>query len=264
MAPTIKKITLTTQELNTNISVNGFVFLPSSKEVKTMALFTHGYTSHKSSVINWCMRLSEAGVACIVFDLPGHYLGTFSELESFDDFEKCAPNLFLRAYECLAEQLAGQQLSEWNLVLGGHSLGALLALKASTLEGLNANKSQHIVCVGFGLPPRGLTHVFDTPFYKATLDMRRQLVSPAINPDIMFPWIKDQKEQVKLTGKHIVLITGKDDVVVGKTGTELLAEYLKEQGNEITLEKPNSLGHHLPENAASHIKKALKDLALLS
>ena len=116
-----------------------------------------------------------------------------------------------------------------------------------------------MVAVGFGLPPQGVTHIFNTPFYKSTLAVRAQLVSEAINPDNTFPWIKEEKEALNLTHKSIYLLTGEDDVVVGKDGTERLKDQLLALGNDVVLEKPSKLAHHVPENAAPHIKKWLKD-----
>lgn len=244
--------------------INGFTFIPDNSKVKTMAVITHGYTSHKGSILSWCIRLCESGVSCILFDLPGHYIGTFSEVSSLDSFKKGAPELFIKAHNKLSQSIEANDLSDWKLMLGGHSLGALLSLKASTYPELNKQKSQHILCVGFGLPPKGITHVFDTPFYKSTLNIRGQLVSPAISPDVIFPWIKEEKENLSLTSKNIILLTGEDDVVVGKDGTELLAKSLEELGNDVQIEKPLKLPHHLPENAAPHIKKILKDIGLFS
>ena len=245
-------------------TINGFTFIPTDSEVKTIAVITHGYTSHKGSILSWCIRLCESGVSCVLFDLPGHYIGTFSEVQSLESFQNGAPELFIKAYSKLKEAITDTDLSKWKLVLAGHSLGALLSLKASTYPELNQQKSQYILCVGFGLPPKGVTHVFDTPFYKSTLNIRGQLVSPAISPDVIFPWIKEEKEKLNLVNKNIILLTGEDDVVVGKDGTELLAESLKAQGNNVLLEKPLKLPHHLPENAAPHIKKILKEQGLLT
>jgi predicted esterase len=244
--------------------INGFTFIPENTIIKTMAVITHGYTSHKGSLLNWCIRLCESGVRCVLFDLPGHYIGTFSEVDNFDSFKKGAPELFVKAYNKLQVDIPDSDLNSWKLVLGGHSLGALLSLKASTYPELNQQKSQHVLCVGFGLPPKGVTHVFDTPFYKSTLNIRGQLVSPKISPDVMFPWIKEEKEKLSLENKNIILLTGEDDVVVGKDGIELLANSLTEQGNNVQIEKPLKLPHHLPENAAPHIKKILRDLGLLT
>src|SRR5690606_26545950 len=95
-----------------------------------IALLCHGYTSHKGSILTWASRLAEEGMSTIIFDVPGHYLGNFSEVESFDDFKNYAHELFAEAFE-----LGQAELSHTidGVVLGGHSLGALLALKAMQL-----------------------------------------------------------------------------------------------------------------------------------
>jgi alpha-beta hydrolase superfamily lysophospholipase len=228
MSITISKMHLNYQEADKQRQVEGFLFLPENFECQSLGLFTHGYTSHKVSILSWCNRLAESGMACALFDLPGHYLGTFNEIDSFEAFKEIAPQLFVKAAKKLSEAILvkqpQQEMNDWTLVLGGHSLGALLALKASTLPELNNYFNQHLMCVGFGLPPRGMTHVFESPFYKATLEIREQLVSPALKPSVILPWIKEQKEQLKLENKSIFLLTGDDDVVVGKEGTELLAK----------------------------------------
>lgn len=200
----------------------------------------------------------------MLFDLPGHYLGGFTEVSNFNDFRDNAPLMFEDGLELLLEILQvtlGHKIEaeETNLILGGHSLGALLSLKACELDCFSGFKRNQVVAVGFGLPPQGVTHIFDTPFYKSTLAVRAQLVSQAINPDVIFPWIKEEKENLSLTHKYVYLLTGEDDVVVGKDGTERLRDQLASLGNEVVLEKPAKLAHHLPENAAPHIKKWLKD-----
>jgi hypothetical protein len=48
-------------------------------------------------------------------------------------------------------------------------------------------------------------------------------------------------------------------MVVGKDGTQRLAQQMIDQGNEVVLEMPQKLPHHLPEGAAPHIKKFLKE-----
>lgn len=259
MTVKIEKITLPYHEQNNLIEVNAFVFLPSQKEVNTISLFTHGYTSLKSSILNWSLRLAEEGVAGVLFDLPGHYLGSFTEVQDFENFKTEAPKLFATALKSLQKMRPSLDPSSTKLIIGGHSLGALLSLKAISLEELQAFATRQVCAVGFGLPPQGVTHIFDTPFYKSTLAIRGQLVSPAIGPDIMFPWIKEEKEALDLTGESIYLLTGEDDVVVGKDGSERLRDQLSQLGNSVVLEKPSKLAHHLPESAAPHLKKWLKD-----
>lgn len=251
---------------------NALVIVPgeNAKKVNTIGLFTHGFTSHKASILNWPLRLAEDGIPCILFDLPGHYLGTFSEVHSFDAFKENAPLMFASAIESLKEVLDTNQIDfdcnpkETKLIIGGHSLGALLSLMALETDKIREFSTKQCVAVGFGLPPQGVTHVFDTPFYRSTLKVRGQLVSPALNPDIIFPWIKEEKEKLDLMGEDIYLLTGEDDVVVGKDGTERLAAQLESAGNRVVVEKPKKLGHHLPENAAPHIRKYLRDLGFFN
>jgi predicted esterase len=54
------------------------------------------------------------------------------------------------------------------------------------------------------------------------------------------------------------LITGKDDIIVGEDGSEQLRDHLLSLGNQVSLDRPNKLSHHLPENAASIIKQFVK------
>lgn len=252
-----------------NTRTNVFYFLPEPhEEIKsTWAIFTHGYTADKSSILNWPIRLTEAGVSCALFDLPGHYLGTFSEAENFDYFKDHAHELFYTAFKGLSEQFEQEfplnihqkDPGELKVVLGGHSLGGLLSLKALTLAGF-ADYDKQAVCVGLGMAPKDVVHLFDTPFYKSTLKVREQLVSPALKPDHVFPWIKDEKENLNITGKTVHLVTGIDDVVVGDDGTERLQEILIAKGNTVTIEKPSKLPHHEPQMAAAHVKKHLKKI----
>lgn len=220
-----------------------------------LALLCHGYTSHKSSILSWASRLAEEGLPTLIMDIPGHYLGNFSEVESFNDFKLYAHELFAEAFEAACEHLDHAPNS---VLLGGHSLGALLSLKALALPAF-AGLEKFCIAVGIGMPPEEAVHIFDTPFYKSTLRLREQLVSPELKPDNVFPWIKSEKENLVITREHIHLITGEDDMVVGDNGMERFANYLSECGNIVTSEKPKKLAHHIPENAAPHVKKALKE-----
>ncbi|PIP93181.1 MAG: hypothetical protein COW00_10980 [Bdellovibrio sp. CG12_big_fil_rev_8_21_14_0_65_39_13] len=251
---------------------HALIFLPdpASEVKKGFGIFTHGFTSHKGSILNWPVRLAEEGLACILFDLPGHYLGNYSEVESLEEFISEAPKLFAHAMSELKNSFTEHfplydhylDDSDFTVALGGHSLGALLSLHAISLPAFHSYKRIGI-CVGLGMPPEGVTHLFDTPFYKSTLQVRAQLVSPALNPDVVFPWIKKDKEELELSGERLHFITGEDDLVVGKTGTEQLVESLRAKGNDVSIEKPAKLAHQLPEMAAAHVKKFLKDFGLL-
>lgn len=259
------KISYLDQDLNT------LVFLPSidTTPVKAFGIFTHGYTSHKSSILSWGTRLAEEGIANIIFDQPGHYLGTYSEVKSFDEYKEHAPHLFKVAYEELHQSFSDEfplvdataENGEYKVILGGHSLGALLSLLALESDDFNGFDAMSL-CVGLGMPPEGVTHIFDTPFYKSTLNVRRQLVSPTISPEVIFPWIKERKGELELNDSRIHFITGADDVVVGKEGTQLMVDYLQ-GNNQVTYERPTKLAHHMPELAAPHIKKFLKDEGII-
>lgn len=264
----IIKETLPYKDQHTNV----FYFLPDTDEtiISTWAIFTHGYTSDKSSILNWPLRLAESGVACALFDLPGHYLGNFSEVDNFEDFKVLAPQLFEAAFSALKKHFKEEfplnehqtEAGELKLVLGGHSLGSLLAIKALELPAFN-DYEKRAVCVGLGMAPKDVVHLFDTPFYKSTLKVREQLVSKALHPDFMFPWIKEEKKNLTITGETVHLITGDDDLVVGKDGMERLAEALEARGNKATFERPLKLPHHEPQMAAPHIKKYLKTIGWL-
>lgn len=239
-----------------NTIVNALAFIPHTENIKSdkFAIFTHGFTSHKASILNWAARVAEENIPSIIFDQPGHFLGSFHDVESFEVFKQDAPELFKSAFNFLKSKFpdGGQEV-----VIGGHSLGALTSLIA--LERELFEVPVKCICVGFGLPPEGVTHIFNTPFYKSTLHLRGQLVSEKLNPDIVFPWIKEKKEELEVSRKTIHFITGEDDVVVGKEGSELLAQALRNLGNDVSIEKPKRLAHHAPELAAPHIKKFLKD-----
>jgi predicted esterase len=236
--------------------IHALAFIPEGEfpAPKALGVFSHGYSSHKGSLLNWPIRLAEEGMPSVIFDLPGHYLGGFSEVTNFESFQTSSPKLFLKAYKKLRE-LSNTDPSE--VVLGGHSLGASFALMASKLEGFAHLKST-VVCVGLGLLPVGAKHIFTSSFYKSTLNVRSQLVSPELHPDIVFPWINETKKNFKITGKRIHFITGADDLVVGEGGSERMVENFKAQGNEVSLDIPPKLAHHQPEFAASFIKKFLK------
>lgn len=256
---------------------NALVFLPEMENgfdesalKPTFALLTHGYTADKSSILNWPIRLSEAGIAAIVFDLPGHYLGNYSEVEDFAHFKLHGHELFVDAFntlkECFLEEYPGHSkmlaTDTLKIVFAGHSLGAMLSLKAMGLPSFSEYKKISIA-VGLGMAPKNVVHLFDTPFYKATLRIREQLVSKALKSDNVFPWIKEEKEHFDLHEQTIHLITGVDDLVVGEDGMERFAAVLSAKDNKVTFEKPSKLPHHEPQLAAGYVKKHLKKIGWL-
>jgi pimeloyl-ACP methyl ester carboxylesterase len=248
---------------------NVMYFLPDldGNILPTFAILTHGYTADKSSIINWAIRLSEAGVSCALFDLPGHYQGNYSEVKDFGYFKVHAHELFLEAYNGLIDAFKEEfplnehftQPSQMKLALCGHSLGALLALKALSHPHFELIEKLAIG-VGLGMAPKNVVHLFDTPFYKSTLKVREQLVSPELNPDNVFPWIKEEKNTLQISNQDIHLITGVDDLVVGEDGMERFQENLVQKNNRVTIDRPTKLPHHEPALAASYVKKHLKKI----
>lgn len=265
----VTKLTLDYQDQKTN----AFIFLPdiqgpeATPVLSTFALLTHGYSADKSSILNWPIRLAEAGVSAILFDLPGHYLGNFSEVHDFEHFKNHAHELYAAAFSELKKAFMEEfplyedklESSQLKLVLGGHSLGAMLSLKALMLPEFK-DYQKISIAVGLGMAPRDIVHLFDTPFYKSTLRIREQLVSPALKPDNVFPWIKEEKQLLDVTNQTIHLITGEDDLVVGSDGMERFAESLIAKNNTVTFEKPSKLPHHEPQLAAGHVKKYLRKI----
>lgn len=220
----------------------------------TFAVFSHGYTASKSDLINWATRLSGAGIHVCIFDLPGHHLGSYNEVRSFEEFTDHAQDCFIDAFNLLVEQ-AGSPCKR--LVLGGHSLGALLAIKALDAPEF-ASYSPLGVGVGLGISQHATTHLFESSFYQKTLNIRRQLVHKSIDSMEMFTWIKEEKLQLSLTGQRIHLITGKDDIVVEAGGMHELGDLLESRGNTVSRNEPNRLPHNNPELAGSHIFSFLK------
>jgi predicted esterase len=245
---------------NNHFTFNAMAFLPSEPQSHgSWALFTHGYTSCKKDCLPWAQRLSEAGIPSVIFDLPGHYLGSFEEVENFEIFKNHAHECFIDAHLFLKDALLLQGLSTncQRVILGGHSLGAMLSLKALELDYFQ-NFERIAIGVGLGIGQHKTVHLFESSFYEKTLNIRRQLVSPALDSDYVFPWIKQEKLDVNLKGERIHLITGVDDVVVGEGGMDALAFSLTSLGNQVTTYEPKKLPHHEPESAGTFIYSFLK------
>ncbi len=235
--------------------VNAMALVPTGEHSKTFCLFTHGYTASKTDVLPWAIRCADAGIPSLIFDLPGHYLGSFNEVESFETFKNHAHGLFFEAYSEL-KKITNKEASR--VILAGHSLGALMSGWA--MDDKRFGKIDKVcVGVGLGLNQGKHIHVFESSFYQKTLNIRRQLVSPSLDSDIVFSWIKDEKEKISISDHRIHLITGIDDIVVGKGGMQRLAELLERNGCEVTTHEPTNLPHHKPELAATHLFSFLKN-----
>lgn len=238
---------------NSYFNFNAISFIPkAAHDSKVIAIFSHGYTACKNDNFSWAQRLSESGIPCIIFDLPGHFLGGSHEVNSFEEFRDYAHTCFLTAKDELCNAIG---FSPTKVVIGGHSLGALLCLKALELSEFH---DAIAIGVGLGVSQHKETHLFESSFYQKTLDIRRQLVSSEIDSDLIFPWIKDEKISFDLKDKRIHLITGADDVVVGQGGMEAMVFMLENLGNYVTSSEPKKLPHHDPALASSHIFHFLK------
>jgi len=247
---------------------HALLFIPNEKKKlkNSLALITHGYTSHKGSLLNWAMRMAEEGIPTALFDLPGHHLGNFSEVENFEDFKNLAHVLFFEAHKILLNELSKiyPRFVYNDILFAGHSLGALMALKSYETKDLYPqNKNFHYICVGLGISDSQKPHIFETDFYKSTMSARSQLVSPALKPENIFPWIREEKDNFKITGQRIYLLAGEDDLVISRNGVNNLAKILNENGNELIIEQVKHLPHHMPELAAPHIKKHLRRIGIL-
>lgn len=230
-------------------SVASLTFIP--EQTIGLGVFTHGYTSHKADLLNWGTKLAEINIASVIFDLPGHYLADFKEVERFEDFCEYAHQIFDQAL------LFGLEKTEYlgtNLAFGGHSLGGLLALKSIQESKFNIDFG---IGVGLGLLDPGQTHLFQTNFYQETIALRSQLVSPEIAPETMFKWIHQEKLGLTTRGKTVHLISGVDDLVVGHNGMENLKAVLEKNNNTVTIDRPRKLPHHQPELAGTYVKKYL-------
>ena len=232
-------------------STSALFFIPKERTVHSLAVFTHGYTSHKASILSWAIRLSEHGIPTALFDLPGHLLGHAPEITHFEDFSTQAHTLFVEAHKVLQEIVGSR---EKLLILGGHSLGALLSLKSLSLFG---NHKTINICVGLGMQDSREKHIYESIFFKKTMDFRSGFVSQALSPNRMFPWIKKEKENLQIEDRHIYLLCGDDDIVVGEDGPERLQTFLQEQNNCVILDRPKRFPHNNPDRAASFIKSFL-------
>lgn len=242
-----------------NSTTHGLAFLPKvyEREDLVLSVFAHGYTSHKGSLLTWASKLCDEGLPILLLDLPGHRLGHFGEVESFEQFIEFTPRLFEQGLDLLEELM----LSRWQgkglrrAVVGGHSLGGLFSLMID-FDALSSRFADvYNICVGLGLAPKETNHIFETPLFAATIQLRGQLVAPSILPEVVFPWIKNFKANFFPRGIRAHFLIGSDDVVVPGDGCQRFVNQLLASGNEVSIETVRKLPHHQPELASSFLKK---------
>ena len=94
------------------------------------------------------------------------------------------------------------------------------------------------------------------------MHLRSQLVSETLHPDIVLPWISEQKHTEITKDKSVTLIGGKDDIVIGgEEGLKEMAEHLQ-KSNTTRIEVVSKLPHHVPENAGIFVKKAVQTIEI--
>lgn len=217
------------------------------------AIFTHGFTSNKQDLLNWMQKFASNQVPVLIFDLPGHYLGNLTDVNSIEEFYQSSEAFFGQARGLLEAELNQSNLF---YLVGGHSLGALLSLL--TLDQVFPEKESTLsLIVGLGSPKENSQHFFDTDLFAETRRFRDQLVSPAINMKDLFTWSHDLKRTIEVKDRKIHLICGENDVVVGPGGVERLFEHLK-NNNQVSLDQPKKLSHHEPQLAHVHLYSYLK------
>jgi len=243
-----------------NWKINAMCFIPGGPKKDALGIFTHGYTSHKGSILSWPDRLTDLGVSSIIFDLPGHFLGSFNEVDNFSKFKRDSHLLFAKAWDLFKDYLKFEKQPK--CILGGHSLGALLALKAMELEEFK-HLEKYAICVGLGLPPEKGVHLFETGFFEKTMNLRSQMVSPELSPDNILPWIKQEKRGLRVKDKNIFLLVGEDDAIVSIDEAKGLVELLERNNNQVILKIIKKLPHHQPDTAAFYIKNILKEENIL-
>jgi triacylglycerol esterase/lipase EstA (alpha/beta hydrolase family) len=219
----IELIPFTLKALGGQLESSAMAFLPNRKtaQLASVFAFTHGYSTSKSSIFAWGTRLAEDGHAGVIFDLPGHLAGnTSTPLTNFEQFYRGGLDLFEQGYQRCLDFLSERQHPAFTdrcpITLGGHSLGALMSLLAQSKTSYWQDKEVKTILVGLGINPTVEVHLFDTPFFEKTMNVRRQLVDPVVDSTVIFPWIKEQKENLDITGADLYALTGEDDVVVGK------------------------------------------------
>lgn len=265
----LSKIILSLKTPSGELKTHALILFPKNIEnfQNGIAVFTHGYTAEKTPLLPWAVRLSDHGVPTMIFDLPGHYLAHFEELASFELFKNHVHELFSTAFHALVKETSFPLQKDTKLILGGHSMGGLLSIKALMNEEFE-NLDKVAIGVGVGIQADDKPHFFQSKFYEKTMQLRAQLVSPFLGPDKVFTWLYEEKKHIPTFHQKIILITGEDDIVVSRDGAERFKKLLEDHSNIVTLDKPARLQHTAPELAAGtiyhHVKEFLVSKAVHS
>lgn len=250
-------------ELNTplgSFKTESLALYPEGKEhfKNALAVFTHGYTAEKTPLLPWAIRLADFAVPTLIFDLPGHYLASFHELDSFENFKNHAHELFSYGLKKLIERSGFELNNQTKIIFGGHSLGGLLSLKALMNDDVR-DLDKMGIGVGVGIQAEDSPHLFETKFYEKTMMIRSQLVSPELAPQKVFEWLYAEKKNIQTFHQKISLITGQDDLVVSRDGAVRFKELLEQHSNIVSLEQPERLQHNQPELAAGFVYRQVKE-----
>ncbi len=231
--------------------LSALMFIPKIDSIPIgQCVFTHGYTSSKTSLLSWSQTLLQSNIPSILFDLPGHLLGNSSDISSLEEFYEVAIQFFHQCTEYM-----NQEKPKWEHVpwwFGGHSLGAFIALNASRIK----KPKIKTVCVGLGLKKDLRKTIAHHHFFKDVIEFRKHLVSETLSPAPFFSWLQKKKENLDISNQNFFFITGKDDIVMTPEDTQNLIEHLKNK-NDIKSVFPKHLPHYLPERASSEIKNLI-------
>jgi hypothetical protein len=248
------------------VQVEAIAFLPDiNQELRhALAIFAPGYTDDKTPLLSWGFNLAAIGIATMVFDLPGHYLGSLYPLRSLEDFFRDTPLLFVEGFNSLAKRLVKRARfadsdvlkRSFTVVLGGHSLGARLAMEAAVLK-CWSERSKILIGVAIGVGDQGSPHVLESEHFQGALEVRRQLVSPHLAPEKLTPRLKMMDQNFRLRNATVFLLTGQDDVFATPSRVQRLESILRANGNHVTTHIVRRLPHHDPKNAAPQIANYL-------
>lgn len=246
-----------------DVSVNALLFVPqdadassSSVSFASVAICTHGYTSHKGDLIAWADKLTGENIPTLLFDLPGHYLGSFNEVSSLASFFTVAPALFKQAFLQISNHI--QLTSDVKIILGGHSLGALVSIIAGGDQ--SQWQSHHLlhICVGLGVSAGLSKHLFSAPLFAEIMQMREQFVSSCLQASSLLPELYKQKLALKPVQQKIILMVGEDDIISPPADVSRLKKQLEQYTDDVEMITQKHMPHNLPERAATTIRSVLK------